>query len=62
MTERTERNGRTLRNGCTEWWEVLKGLKGLKSEGGVCNEWVTNKGWARFLYIVYILWAHIVCP
>ena len=41
--------------------EVLKGLKVLKvlkSEGGVCNEWVTNKGWARFLYIVYILCAH----
>ena len=46
-------------------WEVLKGpkvLKVLKSEGGVCNEWVTNKGWARFLYIVYILWAPNMGP
>ena len=40
----------------------LKGLKGLKPEGGVYNEWVTNKGWARFLYIVYILWAPNVGP
>lgn len=29
-------------------------LEGLKSEGGVCNGWIINKGWARFLYIVYI--------
>ena len=58
-TERTERNGRTL---STERLEGPKVLKVPKSEGGVCNEWVTNKGWARFLYIVYILWAHIVGP
>ena len=49
-----------------EGMEVLKGLKGLKGlkvlnrlkklkpEGGVCNEWIINKGWACFLYIVYI--------
>ena len=32
----------------------LKELKEIKPEGGVYNEWIINKGWACFLYIVYI--------
>ena len=43
-------------NGSTKRTERTGRTENLRA--GVCNEWIINKGWACFLYIVYILWAH----